>query len=161
MAARRRSIERLRAELQRDIPALGPSLGYDVARARMAARGYERALFSYARRVEAPGAEALRIATERADHKIVTAAITESSEAFSHERDRAARKLVEERRIVVWKVWDASLDRRVCPVCERMHGRAVPAHEDFEEGRPGGVHPRCRCVELLLTSDQIDFGRND
>lgn len=154
LAARQRSLSRLRAELELDLPLMGPELAYDLARARMTARGYERALVSYARAADGD----IKAAARRADHKLVTAAATDSNEAFNHQREQAARRIVEERGFGVWKVWDSTLDKLTCPVCERAHGSAVPAHEEFPLGRPGGVHPRCRCVERLLTADQIDFG---
>lgn len=139
------------------------SIAYDQARARMTAHGYTRALFSYAGRTEAATkTQALKQGAKRAAFKLETAAATEVAEAFNHERDQAGRRLALERGVILWKVWDATLDKdkRTCSRCERMHGRAVPASEDFDEGRPGGVHPRCRCVELILPIDQIDFGRN-
>jgi hypothetical protein len=81
------------------------------------------------------------------------------------------RKLEAERELVAlerrqpreqwWKVWDASLDKRTCPKCESAHGKSVRVGEDFPEGEPGGIHPRCRCEPTFLPASWVDFGYND
>jgi hypothetical protein len=164
--ARVLGIRRLRAELAREV-AMAPasSIAYDQARARMGARGYSRAVYSYAHKAAQAGEvdsfrAAVDLGARRAAYKLETAAATETFEAFNHERDKAARQLAAEQGVQLWKVWDAVLDKRTCGYCERLHGVAVPASDDFPEGRPGAIHPRCRCVETILTLDQIDFGRN-
>ena len=60
-----------------------------------------------------------------------------------------------------YKVWDASLDKRSCQTCSHAAGKSVPVGEDFPEGEPGGVHPRCRCVPTFLPASWVDFGFND
>lgn len=51
------------------------------------------------------------------------------------------------RRAPIKKVWDATLDRRVCRKCSVLHRETVLWEQTF----PGGLdyppaHPRCRCV---------------
>lgn len=45
------------------------------------------------------------------------------------------------------KRWDASLDRRLCPVCANLDRRAVPADALFAPGvQHPPAHPNCRCI---------------
>lgn len=122
----------------------------------MVAKSYQEALFSYAK----ANGVTLEQAVAATDAKARVIAATETSQAYSHERDQAARRISLERGVVLWKVWDAVLDRNTCPRCASMHGRAVPASEDFSGGRPGQVHPLCRCVEIVTTIDHINFGND-
>jgi len=79
--------------------------------------------------------------------------VTEVAEATSDERDQILRRVGEQHReattgsLIVFKVWDAALDKRTCPKCERAHHTVVPFFMDFPDGRPGGVHGNCRCYE--------------
>jgi hypothetical protein len=54
------------------------------------------------------------------------------------------------------KQWDATLDKRTCTTCEHAHGVWIPVGQDFPEGEPGAVHPRCRCVSTFLPADWVD-----
>lgn len=87
-------------------------------------------------------------------YRLDTIGITETAEAFSAERDRIIRsaqpKEQTEGTLVILAFWDAALDRRTCPVCERASGTVVLAGMPFQSGRPGGVHPRCRCVVQII-----------
>ena len=49
---------------------------------------------------------------------------------------------------VILKRWDASNDRKVCPLCHEMHGRVVELHQAFPLGGGMGppLHPHCRCA---------------
>jgi hypothetical protein len=154
-SARRHGLRRLQNEIGIDVARYGSARGYDAARARLGADGYRRALFGYARKTDS-----FKKAVKLADHKLVTASITETASAFNDARDQAARAAAHESGVVLWKVWDSTLDKRTCPFCERLHGSAVPASENFPEGTPGSIHPRCRCIETIATVDTIDFGRN-
>ncbi len=53
--------------------------------------------------------------------------------------------------IVLFKEWNADLDRRTCPICEGAHGTIRPVGVSFPEGEPGAVHPRCRCMEFWFS----------
>jgi hypothetical protein len=127
----------------------------DVARARRISDRFAR---DVVRRAEARGTDAgLRLAEQR----LRLIGVSESAEAFSHERDRIIRETQRAgTRVRLYKAWDATLDKHTCEVCERAHGSVVPIDEEFPEGRPGGVHPFCRCVETILREDEIvDFQR--
>jgi len=81
--------------------------------------------------------------------------ITESAESFNDERDQLITRIAEpqERRaasVVPFKIWDATMDKRTCPVCSRAHHTVVPYWMSFPDGRPGGTHARCRCYEGLI-----------
>ena len=81
-----------------------------------------------------------------------TIAITETAEAFNDER-RIVLQQTESRTsgsMVLFEFWDAALDRRTCPVCERASGTFVLLGQGFPAGRPGGVHPRCRCNGTII-----------
>jgi len=88
------------------------------------------------------------------DSRIETIGITETAEAFNDEREQIIKTVQpkEERTggFVVFRIWDATLDKLTCPVCERAHHTVVPQFMSFPDGRPGGVHPRCRCYESLI-----------
>ena len=86
-----------------------------------------------------------------------TIAITENAQAFTEEREAGATvvqaTLIEERAtygILLWKLWDAALDRRTCPLCWRRDGTLRPVGISFPDGEPAHVHPRCRCYAVLL-----------
>jgi hypothetical protein len=77
---------------------------------------------------------------------------TEVAEATSDERDQIIRRVGQRQEattgsLAVFKVWDATLDKRTCPKCGRAHHTVVPFFLDFPDGRPGGVHGNCRCYE--------------
>jgi hypothetical protein len=99
----------------------------------------------------------LRKAVELDDVKAATAvtrgsveriAVTESSEAFTSARTRVART---DSSAELMRVWDASLDRRTCEVCEGANGTIVGVRESFPAGEPGSVHSFCRCGWTLTT----------
>jgi hypothetical protein len=160
------------AELDTLLPAADPGSGvyrtaarppddYEAWRGRRAARGYSRHWLDDAERAAALGlddaAEAARLAQE---WRLEMGAATESAEAASLERERILREWAEQRPFAaseVWKVWDATLDKRTCRTCASAHGVVVRLHEPFPAGRPGGVHPNCRCTFQILTTDEVDF----
>lgn len=80
-------------------------------------------------------------------------AVTESAEAFNTGRAKLIRVV---RRRELWRVWDATLDRRTCSICEGADGTIVGADENFPDGEPGAVHPWCRCSWTLVTAEEID-----
>lgn len=79
--------------------------------------------------------------------------VTEVAEATSDERDAILRRVGPAHKertagsLIVFKVWDAALDKRTCPTCARAHHTVVPFFLSFPDGRPGGVHGNCRCYE--------------
>ncbi len=73
-------------------------------------------------------------------------AATETAQAFSAEREIAARQT----QGLLFKRWDATLDVDTCPFCKDADGTIVELHERFPQGEPGDVHPWCRCTWLLV-----------
>lgn len=121
----------------------------DVRRAQVAAKSYADRWFK-----KAEGAtvrEAADVANAATRGSLKRTAVTESSEAFNSGRGRAVR-LVSQR--VLYRVWDATLDRRTCSTCEGADGSVVGARESFPYGEPGGVHPFCRCSSTILVSTE-------
>lgn len=166
MTGRQVSARRSRDELGRELDGLGieaASLLLSSAdafpRALRAAQGFVRGLEKHVQLagledVEEAAADAQRWATSRAE---LTAA-TESSAAWTSARDDALRDLVRQQpalRYELWKVWDAELDRGTCGTCAEAHGTIVRIDEDFPDGTPGHVHPRCRCSYHVITRAEL------
>jgi hypothetical protein len=92
--------------------------------------------------------------------RIEIIAATESAEAFDQQREddldaygRSVAYQTEVRRefaAVPFKWWNAVLDKRTCRTCDVAHGKIVLLGFAFPEGRPGGVHPSCRCVADIV-----------
>jgi len=79
--------------------------------------------------------------------RIDTIARTESASVFN--RAKAAAVDVQ-----VVRVWDATLDKRTCPICARAHGTFSAPDGSFSVGEPGSVHPKCRCTFYLLSPSE-------
>jgi hypothetical protein len=101
-------------------------------------------------------ASALLKAHEQQDHRLRRTAATEVPQAYSEEHAGRADALAEEHRGAAWlvllvKVWDATLDRKLCPVCANMDRRWAVVGGPFKGGLlPGAVHAHCRCQDSLL-----------
>lgn len=80
--------------------------------------------------------------------RIDTIARTESASVFN--RAKAASVGAQ-----VVRVWDATLDKRTCPVCASAHGTRSNPDGSFSVGEPGAVHPRCRCTFYLLSPSEV------
>jgi hypothetical protein len=80
-------------------------------------------------------------------------AATETHSAFGAARESAARQVASV--TTLYRVWDATLDKRTCPVCAAAHGLAIPRNERFPQGTPGSVHPYCRCIEWMLPVEML------
>jgi len=98
-------------------------------------------------------------------------AITETADSWADEVRTQGRRYQEKQRDnalvpVIIKEWDATLDRRTCPICEGANGVMRPLGISFPLGAPGSVHPRCRCQEmwwplvLLLPSERDDMAES-
>lgn len=94
-------------------------------------------------------------ATRSVDFRLRRTAATETSVAYNDEAneilqhvggaiaDAPAGKLL-------WKRWEAVLDRGLCGKCANYDNQVVRCNESFRGGEiPGTVHPNCRCVEVL------------
>ena len=94
-------------------------------------------------------------ATVALDSRLDTIAITETADSFNDEREAIMARTVQREpdrsySVVLVEFWDATGDRRTCSVCERADGTFVPLGVGFGAGRPGGVHPRCRCNSTVI-----------
>jgi hypothetical protein len=135
------------------IPNLDPPTDADRLAAERAARGYSDAILKQAQEwmTEHDAAQADPVLQAEAA-KLETIAATETSSAFSDERTRVEKFLAEENKETSWwpflvKVWDATLDKRTCPVCRKMHHEKRGWGTDWPSGKePGKVHPNCRCL---------------
>lgn len=76
---------------------------------------------------------------------------TEMIHAYNTQHDEAIGVLNADRVEIgqepLQKRWDASLDRRLCPICSDLDGRVVPHGKPFEPGLDyPPAHPNCRCI---------------
>lgn len=97
---------------------------------------------------------ALDKATKAAERFAETLTITEVQTATADEverqTDETSRADAAAAALLV-KVWDATLDSRVCPVCSRKDGEWTLIGLRFSGGQlPAHVHRRCRCSSELL-----------
>ncbi len=103
-----------------------------------------------------PLATALATATDQQDHRLRRTAATEVPQAYSEEHAARADQLATKHADAKWlvllvKVWDATLDRKLCPVCRDMDRRWAVVGLKFKSGMlPGSVHAHCRCQSSLL-----------
>jgi hypothetical protein len=119
----------------------------DIARAQHISRKFAAAWYQK----EEDGLDA----TMALDSRLDTIAITETAESFNTERETIMARTVQREpdrnySVVLVEFWDATGDRRTCPVCARADGTFVPLGIGFGAGRPGGVHPRCRCNSTVI-----------
>jgi SPP1 gp7 family putative phage head morphogenesis protein len=142
-----------------DWPLVESAWEREVARAERAARGLVQGL---RRHVELAGLEDVEVAAADSArwvrNRAELTAATESAEAFNDSRIRSLDDIGRRdpwATLELFKVWDSELDKQTCPVCERAHGTIVRIDEDFPDGTPGGVHPRCRCTSHVLTRDEL------
>lgn len=97
----------------------------------------------------------LDLADEETDYRLDLIAVTESSTAFEDEFTEQTDRMARSPRDRSWlpfvvKMWDSSLDRRRCRVCASASMEVRPLGISFSLGRPGHVHPRCRCVSVVV-----------
>lgn len=77
--------------------------------------------------------------------RLSSIATTETAAAFDSERIAVARNQLAPNYDLI-ETWDATLDKRTCSFCASMDGEQA-GRNGFSGGqRPGGTHPRCRCV---------------
>lgn len=125
----------------------------ELARATRIASNYARDWLTSATRGAATK-EAAAVANAAMRTRTVTIAATESSSAYNEGRASYLRRLPQQR-VELFKAWDATLDKRTCPVCRAADGTIIGLRESFPLGNPGGVHPRCRCTETVLRGDEV------
>ena len=148
------------------------TLGIDVSRSRIAAsqdatllehvRAARKTGSSYGKqwRTKATGksvSEAARAASTDTNAALHRIGVTESSKGYGTGRKSLAER-VATTGPKLYRVYDAVLDKRVCPSCEGSDGDIVGLKERFRYGEPGTIHPNCRCTWSLLTESEIDSG---
>lgn len=148
--ARSEGARSMAAEVKQALPALPALPDLDRKYAERAVAGYLKAL---------EGADAKREAGETVhapgivNAKLDLIAATEVPGAFTEERDRIERRVVQDNPTVaglLLKTWNAHLDR-ACPVCRGLHRTSRPWGVDFAGGKqPGRAHPRCRCFQAYV-----------
>jgi hypothetical protein len=155
--SRAAGIGRLEAEARAlgiDIPRAAQhfEVARDFLRGRLFGTTYAKAWLAKAK--GSSTAEAAKAASGATAGSLRRTAVTESSEAFTSGRTAQAKQLP----LGLLKVWDATLDKRTCPVCDRADGTIVGIRESFPDGEPGGVHAFCRCTWSVLSSSDDDKG---
>jgi hypothetical protein len=101
-------------------------------------------------------AREVRSAVKRHDARIGTTATTDTVAAFNGARESALLTLKGVRfgnsRFLPFlgKHWNATLDKRTCPVCSSHSGDTVAYHKAFAGGFTPGFHPNCRCILELI-----------
>lgn len=151
-----------RKGLERTVTLGADAATYDAARAVRAASAFAdnwlaRVLRTLSESTGGSTKTVFRGASRQELWRIKQASTSEVAEAWGDQRRLDAKRLAALPGVQLWKVWDAALDRRTCPICVRADGTAVPANQDFPQGVPGGVHASCRCQETLLPIDMIDM----
>jgi GNAT superfamily N-acetyltransferase len=172
-AARRAAIETLQPqiELAAEVnPSLPPwfevtaeGFSYDQLRAVAVAQSFSGRWVGKAAALLEAGAAPDDAATqgfEQLVKRLEVIAATESAEAFDQQRqddlDAYGRGLPYQTEVqrefaaVPFKWWNAVLDKLTCRTCSVAHGKIVLLGQPFPEGRPGGVHPNCRCVADIV-----------
>lgn len=81
-------------------------------------------------------------------------AVTEAAHAYNLEREGLARAATVGSIVRIFKVWDATLDKRTCPTCSGLDGMIVGIGEAFPVSQP--AHPRCRCTFTMLRADEVN-----
>ncbi len=98
-------------------------------------------------------ASAMRDAADRHESRVATTAATENVDAFNGARSEALLTFkVGGYRVLpfIGKHWNATLDRRVCPVCASHSGKTIAYSKSFSGGIAPGCHPNCRCILELI-----------
>lgn len=91
---------------------------------------------------------------EVVDFRARRIATTETAKAFADARDEGMGWVAERHGDSAWfpllvKVWDAQLDRKVCPTCSELDGKQRPWGVPFPgSAEPGYVHANCRCIPV-------------
>lgn len=174
-AARRFGAQRMQSEVESTSRGQRITLAHDEHKATTAAdrlsaerasREYSDAILREAQSIIAASdkaqASSIVSATDRALNEI---AVNEVAHAFSDERRRLEKAAKREHGGTNWfplmvKYWDATLDRRTCPRCERLDSKVRPWGVDFAGHTEPPVHKRCRCV-IIYVGSPIFLGRSE
>lgn len=151
--SRHAGIDRLREELAGMGERLGGTarvvrseVSRDIRRAKLIAANYAA---RWVRKAEGETvAKAARAANAATLGSVQRIGVTESSEAFNTGRAKALRSPAVPAALL--RVWDATLDKRTCPICAAADGTIVGVKEPFPQGEPGTIHPHDRCTWQVL-----------
>lgn len=136
--------------LDLEIETKAKSLKSDRKRALYAGAAYAGAVMT-STHVKSAGLIGISTAVGALSWQLDRIAATETADAFNYERKRALRPIREVAGgFVLAQWWDASGDRRTCPICESADGAIIPPGASFKWGDPGRVHPNCRCMVAIL-----------
>lgn len=149
-AARREGARTMAVEVRQSLPAMPALPDVDRKYAERAVEGYLKALDGAAEKKAAGQPVSV---SGIVSAKLDLIAATEIPGAFSEERERIERRVVQDNPTllpVLIKLWNARLDK-ACPVCRALHRTSRPWGVDFNGGRePGRAHPRCRCFSTFM-----------
>lgn len=149
-AARSEGARTMVVEVKQSLPAMPALPDLDRKYALRAVSGYLKAL---------DGADAKREAGETVHvpgivaAKLDLIAATEVPGAFTEERERIERRVVQDNQTfagLLIKTWNARLDG-ACPVCRGLHRTKALWGMDFAGGKkPGRAHLRCKCFQSFI-----------
>lgn len=174
-AARRVGAQRMQSEVEATARGQRVTLVHDEHKvtaaadrlaAERASREYSDALLREAQRIiDAADRAQAYVLVSATDRALESISVNEVASAFSDERRRLEKAAKREHGGTNWfplmvKMWDATLDRRVCVRCERLHGKVRPWGVDFAGHSEPPVHARCRCVVVFVGSP-IFLGRKE
>lgn len=123
------------------------------------------AVLKWSREQSGSVATAISIAAERQDYRLGRLASTETSQAYNDEHAAEWADFVDtaktDPRNLIWlgllfRRWDAILDRKTCPICARLDGEVAIVGQGFSSGyEPGSVHPHCRCIDTTYLASTV------
>lgn len=155
---RSRAAEEGVSSAKRQLPTLSlavPSLATlpGLYPAAITARGYATDWGGKVRELTAQGLPVPRAAVEASAamrDRAAGIAATEASQAHSAARRKAVKVSASKAGLVVLERWVTEFGPNTCERCEWADGETIRLGEDFTEGVPGGVHPRCKCTSIYL-----------
>lgn len=95
-------------------------------------------------------AEAARKASAEMSRTAAGIAGTEASQAYNGARRKAVLAASRSTNLVLLEKWVTEFGPNTCERCDFADGQIVRAGDDFPEGVPGAVHPRCHCTSIFL-----------
>lgn len=101
----------------------------------------------------APKATAAELATRQLQGRAAGIAGTEASQTYNGARRTAARAASRGTGLVALERWVTEFGPNTCHRCEFADGETIRLGDDFAEGIPGAVHPRCHCTSIYLYED--------
>jgi hypothetical protein len=120
-----------------------------------------------ATRLELPPMTAVDETRGGLHHLVYRTAATEVAQAYNDEHRAVLEELLENDAAMaeeiaglkVVRVWDAILDRRTCPECAAHDGEMTPVGMPFSSGDEPPLHPMCRCLSTMTTTEAFALSR--